>query len=367
MVLGVNKNPLAAPCSSRSSVCVVGPNPALNVSGGVATHLRILSTLDVFSDAVFCDVGSRNGPRKASISEILRGYSDLLRQSKSAKFVLTNGSISAGSIFKVCLQLLLIPPKQGRRVYVFFHGGNFETLGKAGRLCVALLKILRHRVSYFCFLTEVQQCGFLKQIGEMPTKRYRNFSDSDVTLPAIFHGNVINLLYVGRITEAKGVFESVEALEILLAHMPGRFNLIFVGDGDAVPEIRERIRGDLERAVEFMGYLQGEDLEKEYRRADLVLLPSSHPEGFPYVFIEAMRAGVPMLATRVGALPELIQTGMNGYLIEKSKESLVKSVREYVGKSPEQKLKMREYCYECFKETLGRNSAEKFYRTLLGR
>ncbi len=366
MVFGVNNEPLAAPRSSRNSVCVVGPNPALNVSGGVATHLRILSTLDVFSDAIFCDVGSRNGPRKASIAEIFRGYSDLLRQSKSAKFVLTNGSISAGSLFKVCLQILLIPPKRGRVVYVFFHGGSFETLGKAGRLCIALLKILRHRVSYFCFLTEVQQCGFLKQVGELPTKRYRNFSDSDVTLPAIPHGDVTNLLYVGRITEAKGVFESVEALEVLLARMPGRFNLIFVGDGDAVPEIRERIRGDLESAVEFRGYLQGEDLEKEYRRADLVLLPSS-TEGFPYVFIEAMRAGVPMLATRVGALPELIQSSMNGYLVEKSKESLAEVIRKYVEKSPEHKQKMREYCYRCFKETLGRSSAEKFYRSLLGR
>lgn len=367
MVFGLTNEPSAASRSSRTSVCVVGPNPALNVSGGVATHLRILSSLDVFSDAVFCDVGSRNGPRKASVAEIIRGYSHLLRQCKSAEYVLTNGSISAGSLFKVCLQLLLMPPKQGRAVYVFFHGGNFETLGKAGRVSISLLKILRRRVNYFCFLTEVQKCGFLRRVGELPTKRYRNFSDSNVTLPAIPHGNVFNLLYVGRVTEAKGVFESVDAIEILLKRMPGRFNLIFVGDGDAVPEIRARIRGALEDAVEFRGYLQGEALEQEYRRADLVLLPSSHPEGFPYVFIEAMRAGVPMLATRVGALPELIQSGKNGYLVEKNKESLAENILAHVEISPEYREKMREYCYKCFKETLGRSSAEKFYRSLLGR
>jgi len=354
----------AVPCRPCNSVCVVGPNPALNVSGGVATHLRILSSLDVFSDAVFCDVGSRNGPRKASVLEIFRGYSDLHRQCKSVGFVLTNGSISAGSLFKVCLQLLFLQRKRGRSVFVFFHGGNFEKLGYAGRASVALLKALQHRVDSFYFLTEVQRRSFLKKFGESPTRRYRNFSDSDITLPAIAHGNVCNLLYVGRITEAKGVFESLEALEILLKRMPGRLRLVFVGDGDAVSELRNRVQGALETAVEFKGYLQGAALEHEYQCADLVLLPSEH-EGFPYVFIEAMRAGAPMVATRVGALPELIESGENGYLVEKDKDSLVDAIQSYIESDLGCREKMRENCYACFRETLGRRSAEVFYSNLL--
>lgn len=355
----------AVPCRPRNSVCVVGPNPALNVSGGVATHLRILSSLDIFAGAVFCDVGSLNGPRKASVLEIFRGYSDLHRQCKSVRFVLTNGSISAGSLFKVCLQILLLPRKRDRSVFVFFHGGDFDKLGHAGQASVALLKALQHRVDSFCFLTELQRRSFLKKFGELPTLRYRNFSDSDITLPAISHGDVYNLLYVGRITEAKGVFESLEALEVILKRMPGRVRLVFVGDGDAVPEIRNRVQGTLESAVEFKGYLQGVDLEQEYQRADLVLLPSSHPEGFPYVFIEAMRAGVPMVATRVGALPELIKSGENGYLVQKDKDSLVEAIQAHIESNLGHKERMRENCYACFRETLGRSSAEAFYGNLL--
>lgn len=348
----------------ENSLCVVGPDPALNVSGGVATHLRILSKLDIFSRASFCDVGSLNGARRASWLEIVAGFKNLRRRSASARFVLTNASISAGSLLKVFLQLICLPKTTHRAVYVFFHGGNFEHLSALGRVAVFALRMLGGRVDTFYFLTEGQQKGFLKVVGDYPTGRYRNFSDSDTLLQPILHGDVCHLLYVGRITQAKGVFESLAALEVLLKEQPGRFRLTFVGDGDAVPELQARITPVLKDAVEFKGYLQGEELEREYRSADLVLLPSVHPEGFPYVFIEAMRAGAPMLATAVGALPELISPGENGYIVSQDEHSIATTIRSHVGK-PERHAAMRDNCHRCFTETLGRSSAERFYQSLL--
>lgn len=345
------------------SLCVVGPDPALHVSGGVATHLRILSSLSVFERAYFCDVGSLNGPRRASAAEILAGFRDFRSRCATANCVMTNVSISSGSLLKLCLQLFFLPKKHDRLVFVFFHGGHFERLSSAGRLAVGVLNVLASRVDDFFFLTEVQRQSFVRALGDYPTRKYRNFSSSDALLPRISHGDVCRLLYVGRITEAKGVFESLAALEILHKERPGRFELVFVGDGDAVPELRARLTNDLEGFVEFKGYLEGDALEKEYQSADLVLLPSSH-EGFPYVFIEAMRAGTPMIATPVGVLPELIREGENGYIVSHASDELVRKIRTHVD-APERHAAMHEHCYRCFSDTLGKKSAEDFYRSLL--
>lgn len=350
-------------CGETASLCVVGPNPALHVSGGVATHLRILSSLNVFAQADFCDVGSLNGPRRASVVEIFAGFRNFRLRCRGAKCVMTNVSISSGSLLKLCLQLFFLPKKHSRVVFVFFHGGHFQRLGSIGNLIGGILKVLAPRVDAFFFLTEEQRQSFLKVVGNYPTRKYRNFSGSDAQLPRIPHGDVCRLLYVGRITEAKGVFESLAALEILHKEMPGRFQLVFVGDGDAVPELRSRLADDLEKFVEFKGYLEGEVLEKEYQSADLVLLPSSH-EGFPYVFIEAMRAGTPMIATPVGALPELIREGENGYIVSQTSDALARKIRAHAASS-ERHAVMHEHCYRCFSETLGKKSAEEFYRSLL--
>ena len=110
-----------------------------------------------------------------------------------------------------------------------------------------------------------------------------------------------------------GLDALLEALEPLAA--AADFRLMLVGDG---PE-RNRLeglarRGALAQKVRFLGRLSDSDLALAYQAADLFVLPS-YSEGFTTAILEAMAAAVPVVATRVSAIPEIVADGMTGALV----------------------------------------------------
>jgi glycosyltransferase involved in cell wall biosynthesis len=85
-----------------------------------------------------------------------------------------------------------------------------------------------------------------------------------------------------------------------------------VGDpADILPVVPEKARVRLRVSPR----LDGEDLVKAYHEADIFVLPS-YGEGFPNTMLEAMAAGLPIISTPVGAIPEVIEEGRNGFIIE---------------------------------------------------
>jgi glycosyltransferase involved in cell wall biosynthesis len=121
------------------------------------------------------------------------------------------------------------------------------------------------------------------------------------------------VLFVGWLEQDKGVFELIEACARLAAEC--RFALHFVGDGRSQREASALVsRYNLEGVVHFCGWLEGRDLQRELAEADIFVLPS-WGEGLPNAMIEAMAARLPVIATRVGAIPEVLSDGVSGLLI----------------------------------------------------
>ena len=118
------------------------------------------------------------------------------------------------------------------------------------------------------------------------------------------------LVSAGRLVEAKGYDVLLEAAA-LLAGRGTDFGLTIYGEGLLRPELERRIAG-LAGCVRLAGH--SADLAPAFAAADLFVL-ASRREGFGNVIVEAMAAGLPVLATRCGGPASLIDDGVNGFLV----------------------------------------------------
>lgn len=115
------------------------------------------------------------------------------------------------------------------------------------------------------------------------------------------------LLYVGRL----GPEKRIEDLQAVMEAMP-QLRLAIVGDGPSRPALEALF--DPARTY-FTGYLTGKALSSAYASADLFVFPSAL-ETFGLVVLEAMASGLPVVASRVGGVPDVIMEGERGYSFE---------------------------------------------------
>ncbi|MEN8182351.1 MAG: glycosyltransferase family 4 protein [Myxococcota bacterium] len=148
------------------------------------------------------------------------------------------------------------------------------------------------------------------------------------------------VLFVANLTPAKGVLDVIEVARAL----PGvEFHLI----GVAPDEMGSRLRA-APRNVRIHGPVARAALLRAYREAQLLLFPSRE-EGFPFAVLEAMALGLPVVATKVGAIPEMVEEGRGGFLCPPDPGSLSAAVRRILDDEP-------------LRQTLGRFNREKALR-----
>ena len=118
------------------------------------------------------------------------------------------------------------------------------------------------------------------------------------------------VLYAGRLAEEKGV------RTLLRAHAKADdVHLVLAGDGPLRAELESFVRKQgLGERTEFRGHLRGEEYEQVWREAAFLVLPSEWYEVRPMVIHEAYARGKPVLTTRVGTIPEIVQENETGLL-----------------------------------------------------
>lgn len=121
----------------------------------------------------------------------------------------------------------------------------------------------------------------------------------------------IRFLFVGWMIRAKGVEELLEAASSI---KDAEFVLVGPFSEDYEAELRDRIRAAGEH-VRLLGPRDHAEVMQLYAEADVFVLPS-HREGFPMVILEAMAAGLPVVATKVGAITDAVRDGIDGFLID---------------------------------------------------
>jgi len=136
----------------------------------------------------------------------------------------------------------------------------------------------------------------------------------DVAVPAVWQDGTLRVLAVGRLSYYKGFDVLLDAL----AHVP-RAGLVLVGEGEGMARLRARAREcGIESRVTFAGHVDDATLTALYANADVLCLPSiDRSEAFGLVLLEAMRAGVPAIASdiRGSGVGYVVRAGETGLLV----------------------------------------------------
>jgi glycosyltransferase involved in cell wall biosynthesis len=121
------------------------------------------------------------------------------------------------------------------------------------------------------------------------------------------------LLFLGRLGQRKGTYDLVKAVPALTADYP-TLRVKLCGDGE-IQEIRTLANGvNISRHVETLGWVNETQRAGILSKAGIFVLPSFN-EGLPMSVLEAMAYGIPVVASRVGGIPEAVRDGEDGFLI----------------------------------------------------
>jgi glycosyltransferase involved in cell wall biosynthesis len=150
--------------------------------------------------------------------------------------------------------------------------------------------------------------GIIPGSGRLVT---RNCARAKIAARLGLPSDMVWLGCVGRLVAVKNHRLLLAAFADLLSHCP-RIRLLFIGDGPLESELRQQVADlGLSHAVLFTGYV--DDVDEWYPGLDVVVLTST-TEGTPMVLLEAGQCGVPVVASRVGGVPDLVRDGETGVL-----------------------------------------------------
>ncbi|KQW74139.1 glycosyltransferase family 4 protein [Methylibium sp. Root1272] len=222
------------------------------------------------------------------------------------------GSFWRKSIFGLVARLF------GHSVIFHLHSGHIS--GHIDRLPLVGQRIAGWVLSKFScvvVLSEVWRTFVLRIAPSAKVAVIPNYVLLPTTAPVtrpLREGRALNLLFLGFVGSNKGVFELIPA--IARARSTGiDVRLTIAGHGEVEKAKRMAMDLDVAEAVSVIGWIDGERKLELLRSADVYVLPSRN-EGMPVSILEAMSWSIPVVASRVGGIPEMIDSGVEGLLVE---------------------------------------------------
>lgn len=146
------------------------------------------------------------------------------------------------------------------------------------------------------------------------------------------HSKEKYVLYFGRICEAKGIFRLLNAagqLPDVNFKIAGNFE-----DDQIKKEVLIKVRGEKIINVEFVGFKKGASLQKLISQSEFTIVPSEWYENQPYAILESFALGKPVIASKIGGIPELVKANNNGLIFNlEIEDDLTQKIKKMWGSS----------------------------------
>ena len=154
-------------------------------------------------------------------------------------------------------------------------------------------------------------------------------------------GAPFTVLFVGRLVERKGVSHLVDAVSLLLPLPGADVRVVIVGDGPERARIEARIREKrLDGRVAVRGRVSDAELQAAYAAADAFVLPAvvdrrGDTEGLGVVLLEAMNHRVPVIASAIGGITDIVEDGVSGLLVPPGDAAALAAALERLARAPD--------------------------------
>lgn len=296
----------------QPKVLMIGSDPS--VLGGMSSVISLYKKHGLFDGTVNYLTSHRSGSIFSKIlhfAVFLVKYLFILAANKSLKIVHTHVS-HKGSFFRKAL-IIEIAKILNKKVIFHIHGSEFDEFYKNSPVFVKKLITATLNKSDLIFVLSNQ---WAKAVGEKcssekiriiynPVEIIENNSDK------LRETEQVNVLFMGKIGKRKGVYDIIEAAR-LINDLNVKINLY--GDGE-INEVRGIVsENHLDQKILVNDWIN--DRQKAYQESDIFILPS-YNEGLPVSICEAMANALPVIATNTGGIPDQIEDGNNGFLIER--------------------------------------------------
>jgi glycosyltransferase involved in cell wall biosynthesis len=223
--------------------------------------------------------------------------------------VLHGHGAKGGAYARLFGSLLRVSRSRVARLYSP-HGGSlhYDETTTTGKLFFALERFMARFTDCLLFVSDYERRTYRRKVGVPPipnTLVYNGLRAAEFE-PVVTAPDAADLLYIGMMRDLKGPDIFIDALALAGTQIERRLTAVMVGDGDDLPRYHTQVkRLGLEKQVRFLPPMPARDA---FALADLVVVPS-RAEAMPYIVLETLAAGRPMIATAVGGIPEIFGEG----------------------------------------------------------
>lgn len=250
--------------------------------------------------------------------------------------IFLNSAFDKRTILRDAATLFLMRPGDSK-IFFKLHGSMADDLYDTNFLFRRLIRYLQQKVDGWGYHTREELDAFVR-LGFDRSRFYpvRNATTIHHELPTGFDrvqkeaGDIPELLFASRFVPTKGLVPTILACEELRKRGV-RFRLTCVGDGETRQDAEDAVgRLGLGRVVKFTGHLPEAEVTKAFVKADILVFPTSHPEGFPNVLFKAIATGLPVVTTKIRAAADYLSEPENCLYCTTAPENIADRLEELI-------------------------------------
>lgn len=187
------------------------------------------------------------------------------------------------------------------------HGGSlhYDERTVTGKLFFGVERLMEHFTDHLLFVSDYERRTFYRKVGKprVPNSLVYNGLREAEFEPVVPHKDAADFLYIGMMRDLKGPDLFIDALAQLRQRLGRDITAVMVGDGQDLPRYRAQVENlGLSQQVRFMAPMPA---SRAFALARCVVVPS-RAEAMPYIVLETLAAAMPIVATAVGGIPEIL-------------------------------------------------------------